>query len=1544
MSENQTDLPSNAPQQIVADAAVDVPPLSEGIKQGPPPVEPPPLRRTKRRWWLWLLLLLMGLIVVIVALLYYWTGTNAGTQRILGWIAGQQKLVSYRYSGGNLRDGVILDNVKVSTKAVDVTVAHAVVHIGWRALLQREVHFSQASLHHLYVMQKNPPTGKPFDFKPINLPVTLRFDDAFVHDLQILQPTVNPIVFPEVHLQDAVWAGDELSLKNSSLKHSAVQAQNIDGEIKFNGLYPLTVSGQVIVPALANMGLTPITVNGTGTLDTLNATAVVQWPDKAVAKAVVHPVRKGSPYQGTLDWKNFNWPFAQTLQLHSNDGHADVQGTAGGLSAVIKTDLSGKNIPRGQYQARASTDFKGLDIQQLNGDVLDGQVLLDGRLDWAGGVRWKLHGQTQDLVLKPVLPAAALAYLPSKFNANLTSVGQLGSTRSQVGVVVRQPNRETWVAGVGQAGSLGQAGIPMMVDARWQNLSRTIAGIGPIDSRQGQAMIRRTTDKTGIELKTTLVDAGAKAMVPAGVYQARVGLAGQAVQVPELIYQGIAGRLNGSAQVTLPKAQGKKTAVQQPLRWQAAINTRGFNPSKIVAAVPLTTVTGQVVASGESTSAKQTIAIKTVDLSAQMAADGKTKPRPIQLKGQGQIALLMNQGKTSGLKSFGAVFDGALKTPDVPNGTLALKVNGTPSLINIERFAHDGAAGQINAQGQVSLAQGPAWTLSGKMNHFNPGFFVAGWAGDLTGQLQTSGHWQAQARDVSIRQLDIQGTLRQQPISATGQLELVLPKPNGKSVVSFIPKQFEAKALKLDWAGNSLVADGNAQRLEAKINAPALQNIHPSLRGKITGLATLTGQLDRPDMTLSLDVSQLVAGQIKIDSATVRGNVPQLGQIPSTLTIHADQVIQGTRKIDNVDVSLNGTQQAHVLDASAAINKTLLSLRLAGGLRDGMNWIGQLQNGQIKSKVLTLAQQQPAELTWTNSTQQINLAAHCWNADRDSHLCLTEPLLASAKQGNLAVTLQKLDMQSFRAFMPDGLVWSGLLNGQAKAGWQAGQQPTLDAQIYTENGNLGLTADDPQDPPLTLPYDRLSLIAQTQADGMKIRFDAKTPGIGTGYVDAIVDPKATPMTVNGALVLDNVEMSIFQPFFAGMRTLQGTASLAGGMSGPLTGPQFYGEFRLKNGRVAMADLPVNLDKIQLHSSIRGTQATLDGEFYSGDGRATLDGKAVWAGEPRINLNLSGNELLIRKPPLLTARLSPKLDMVVLPTRRQVSIDGRVDIPSALITPAPTDDDAVAVSSDVRVIDRRLALENPVLKAVKPWRIDADIDVILGNAVYFRGFGANAPLGGQLNIRQRGTEGLSASGEIAVQRSVQVEAFGQNLLLKRGAARFNGSLTQPILDIEATKSISGRTVGVRVGGRLSRPGIAIFNDAGLTEQEALNALLTGRISANNTVTNTAGFKSEVNNTVAAAGLSLGLSGSRNFTNQIGRGFGLSGLTVDAEGVGDDTQVNVTGYISPDLYLRYGVGVFTPVNKLTLRYQVNRRLYVEASSSLEKAVDMFYNWRF
>jgi len=100
----------------------------------------------------------------------------------------------------------------------------------------------------------------------------------------------------------------------------------------------------------------------------------------------------------------------------------------------------------------------------------------------------------------------------------------------------------------------------------------------------------------------------------------------------------------------------------------------------------------------------------------------------------------------------------------------------------------------------------------------------------------------------------------------------------------------------------------------------------------------------------------------------------------------------------------------------------------------------------------------------------------------------------------------------------------------------------------------------------------------------------------------------------------------------------------------------------------------------------------------------------------------------------------------------------------------------------------------------------------------------------------------------------------------------------------------------------------------------------------------------NTLLTSAALSLGIKGGQGLASGIGTALGVKDVTLDAEGTGDDTRFTVSGYLTPSLYLRYGVGVFTPVNKVTLRYKLNKNLYLEAVSSLESALDLFYNFKF
>ena len=56
----------------------------------------------------------------------------------------------------------------------------------------------------------------------------------------------------------------------------------------------------------------------------------------------------------------------------------------------------------------------------------------------------------------------------------------------------------------------------------------------------------------------------------------------------------------------------------------------------------------------------------------------------------------------------------------------------------------------------------------------------------------------------------------------------------------------------------------------------------------------------------------------------------------------------------------------------------------------------------------------------------------------------------------------------------------------------------------------------------------------------------------------------------------------------------------------------------------------------------------------------------------------------------------------------------------------------------------------------------------------------------------------------------------------------------------------------------------------------------------------------------------------------------------------TEVHLSGYVLPDLYLRYGMSTFDKANTFRLRYRLRRSVYVEAVSGIENAVDFLYSF--
>ncbi|MGX5699516.1 translocation/assembly module TamB domain-containing protein [Acinetobacter kookii] len=1501
------------------------------VEQQPETETPRPKKRRILRSVLFTLLIVFVLLIASFAVMF---STDKGSKFLLDRVLERQQIIHYEYEGGNLLSGIILKNILVTLKPVDVKIDRADVTLGWRAILKKEIHLNRADVRNLQIISKHPPSDKPFKFNEIRLPFVLRLDTADVDHL-LIKTASSSVKFHDIHLNNALWSGTELKFEDSRMDMGYLSVKNASGNMKFEGKYPLDAVGDLNIPALhKSLNIHDIKVVATGSLDTIQAGVATNTPDLLTGWVVLHPVRKHVPMFGELKFKNYHWPLLTEQKLYTKKGVAKFNGDIQRLNIDAITDLSGKNIPQGQYNGSMHTDLvHQLDISNLNGQLMSGAVNVAGVVSWKNHVTWDMNGRVDKINPKDkLIPQIIQDFLLPSLDAKIASKGRL-QDGLHLTALVDFDRYETWNLKLDQAEQKGKKPNPMLLNVAWQNIDRAVPYVGWLSSKSGDVKLALVEGKQDIHVATT-VTKNDKGWLPEGLYTAQLNFKNNDLNIPTFSYVAGKGSLSGSAKVDLPTKK-------RQLKWNAILNAKDFNPQTVAAAAPVNLLNGQVKANGFAKPNQQIIHLNGINLTGRLAQQNNNET--VRLTGRSTVAILFNDQKAGGaFKSFAVNYDGALNASQIPasEGMLKFKISGTPELVKVDELKHSGIAGKIYASGLLHLKNGLGWNINASLVRFKPHYFVSSVRGELSGNVKTEGVWSDSLKRINIQKLNIAGIINNKPVRGTGNLAMVI-NSNQKG---FLPQQFEANNLYLSYAKNQVQATGNAQNLRLKINAPALYEIYSGLRGRAYGYLNVQSQ-PRLQATANLAVDDFGFNQLfSVKKLRIQGELPTSELTPTLMTAKMDNLRSGAREIQHGEISLAGTRKAHILKIQAQNRISKFYVQLAGGFNAKNDWLGQIQNGDFDSLRARLVQRQNASVIYSSAKSELFVGAHCWSSQQ-SQLCFDQPIRVSKTRGNVSFITQNVDLNDFAAFMPEGLEITGKVNGYAKAAWVKGAKPKIDARLVTRSGVIGLAAEDPQDVGSTLKYNEIAVVAKSVAEGLQLRLDVKTPEIGTGYANVIIDPYTKSMPMRGEIAFDQVQLKVFKPFIQDVRSMAGNLSFAGKIGGTLTQPLFNGEMRLKDGAISMISLPVNLTNIQVYSSIRQDHATINGAFNSGQGAGALTGSVNWKDDPRIQLHLKGENLLMRQAPLITAVVTPDLSLDVLPFKKKLSLSGKVDVPRALISMPEASAPVINVSSDVRIV-REGQDQLAILRAARPWDIRADVMVNLGNQVIFQGFDSRIPLAGRLYLSQRGLEtAMRANGAIGVSQRVKIEAYGQSLDLNRAIARFNGPLYNPTLDIDANKTVQGSLVGVRVTGTATSPNIQVYNDAGLSEQEALNAIITGRINEGASgISQEAGFRSDVNNTIAAAGISMGLGGTRALTNQIGRTFGLSGLALDAQGTGDDTQVSVTGYITPDLFIRYGVGVFTPVNKLTLRYQMNKRLYLEASQSLERAIDVFYNWRF
>ena len=386
--------------------------------------------RAVRRWYplsflIKLIVFVLIVLAIMFAVFFYMAGTESGTKFLLEKVSAETG-IKLTYDSGNLRDGLMVTDIDIkATEDLDIRVDKAYVKIGWRAIFSKEVHLRDADIQTIQIINNKPPTGEPFDYKTLKLPVNLRFDNAKIKTIVYQQVTKDPIRIHDIVAKDLTWEDSKVTVGRGDLRYAnIVKINELKGEIDLQGDYPLDLSAIAEVSALEKAYVAPLNITATGSLRRTVGKIRSRYNDDEVSgEFVVQGLDKGAPFQAKLQWDDILIPYAEGQNIRLKEGVATAEGVISEIRLRIDTELTAKDIPSGRYQGRAVVANSQLRIDRLSATVPEGRLLLQGILDWQQGFDAKVRAVGSNFDVRQAIPkqyADFRVYAPKTLDGRLS--------------------------------------------------------------------------------------------------------------------------------------------------------------------------------------------------------------------------------------------------------------------------------------------------------------------------------------------------------------------------------------------------------------------------------------------------------------------------------------------------------------------------------------------------------------------------------------------------------------------------------------------------------------------------------------------------------------------------------------------------------------------------------------------------------------------------------------------------------------------------------------------------------------------------------------------------------------------------------------------------------------------------------------------------------------------------------------------------------------------------------------------------------------------
>lgn len=889
------------------------------------------------------------------------------------------------------------------------------------------------------------------------------------------------------------------------------------------------------------------------------------------------------------------------------------------------------------------------------------------------------------------------------------------------------------------------------------------------------------------------------------------------------------------------------------------------------------------------------------------------------------------RAEASGLiESLGLMLDLRLAR-DALAGAVRGELQLESSAARLDRLLLDSGEGRAELTGRVDWTEGLSWELLGELQEFDPGLFAPDWPGKLSARFNSAGRHDDRQPSGRLELDELDGELRGRPLRGAIDAEW---------------QSYEAGrvSLALDWGDSVLRGQarlGEVLQGEIELAPLHLDLLLPGAAGALEGRLQLAGSRSAPELSLQLEAPLIEHADLRLDALRASGRLGLDPESPAELELRADAFAYGTQSFGALALQLRGETSAHVLNLALADDGAGLQLELSGGWQaERSRWIGQLQ-----TLAYTPAQRRAVSGDWALSaptalelgSERLRVESFCIEGSRAPWRRASEAADSTEREalGRLCAELDwsagaaarawleldavpvALPLQALRRSLGPGLPWrpEGVLTGQLElqqdaAGWRA------EGRLSAPRGWVALS--DPQQRRL-LEWEALNLELAGDPRQLQAQLSGRIGQRGSLNGQILLDAPGQPdAALQGRIDLDLPELQFIE-LFSAQAVVAPSGRLVAGLDfgGRLDAPELAGAVELSGFSAELPGLGISpregRARIQLESLQR---ARIDFALRS-EGELRGSGVLDWStqAESRIDLTLEGEEVLFADTAQAELRASPQL--TIGEREGVLRLRGRVDVPRAQIS-LDRFENSLQPSADVVVLD---PAQRSSMASAAAQRIDADLRLALGKDVRLKGFGLDGKVIGELRLRDRPGRNTQVSGALNV--TGRYKAYGQDLDITRGRLAYAQTPPDnPALDIVAERKLERVTVGIRVVGTAVQPQLSLWSDPSMDQADVLSYLVIGRpLSA---------ARSGEGQQINAAATAIGAGGNL-LAERLGARLGFDQAGIEESAALGGAALTVGKFLSPRLYVAYGVALFGEGQVFSIKYLLNAQWDVQVDTT-------------